>query len=370
MARKLATQLDPKQSLHIEVRDLSGEISSADLASIQNLLESELRTHGIRIAGPGAADIVLTGTISRNFQGMLLIGEFLSDGKSVVAIVPFVNSSPGLPASTSKPMRLQAQLIFDRADPILDFAIVERKGEAATSIVVLGTSDIALYNFSEGQWKLKSRREITRARPISRDVRGRVTTVDAKFFVEFDGASCQGMTMDFDNSSCDPVKDAVTWFHWGPGELRIPVPHIGRNWFDLQLPHLEVYSLAGFESGGEDWWIATGTDSKLHVFRNAPNSIPLAIAFNWGSDVATLRSDCGSHWQVIATGNHDYTESDTLTGFEWTGSMISQVSEPLKIDGPIVALWADREAGPARAVVRDLRNGNYGAYIINVACSH
>ena len=63
------------------------------------------------------------------------------------------------------------------------------------------------------------------------------------------------------------------------------------------------------------------------------------------------------------------TENDSITVYEWSGHDFRALSDPLEIDGTIVAMWSAQDEGRTRAVVRNLKTGNYEAYLLKVGCS-
>ena len=68
---------------------------------------------------------------------------------------------------------------------------------------------------------------------------------------------------------------------------------------------------------------------------------------NWGSDIASMRSGCGSGWQVLATGG-GAGRNDAVQAFEATGREPVAASAPLEVGGAVTALWTE-SGGTQRA---------------------
>jgi hypothetical protein len=87
----------------------------------------------------------------------------------------------------------------------------------------------------------------------------------------------------------------------------------------------------------------------------------------WGSDIASVRSGCGSGWQVLATGNGE-ASSDTVRAFEISGREPVAVSAAMDIDGSITAMWAESGEAGAVAVARNSETGGYEAFRLTLTC--
>jgi|HubBroStandDraft_6_1064221.scaffolds.fasta_scaffold03596_4 hypothetical protein len=88
-----------------------------------------------------------------------------------------------------------------------------------------------------------------------------------------------------------------------------------------------------------------------------------------GDDTLALRSACGAAGVVLATGMGDWTQPDSIQGYLEKDGHAASSGDPIQTDGPVTALNWDAE-GAARAVVHDLKSGNYEAYIVTATCGH
>ena len=94
----------------------------------------------------------------------------------------------------------------------------------------------------------------------------------------------------------------------------------------------------------------------------------VANARDFGSDIASVRSSCGSGTQLLATGAGDDLSNDSIRAFEIDNQEVRAVSPPLAFDGPLTALWTTVEGDSAIAVLRT-QTGSYEAYSVSVACN-
>ncbi|PYX35927.1 MAG: hypothetical protein DMG81_17080 [Acidobacteria bacterium] len=87
----------------------------------------------------------------------------------------------------------------------------------------------------------------------------------------------------------------------------------------------------------------------------------------WGSDVASVKTPCGSGWQVLATQAGD-SLADSVRAYELPDRDPLAVSEAVDFAGGITALWTEAKGGTAVAVSRNSETGNYEAFRLAVAC--
>ena len=86
-----------------------------------------------------------------------------------------------------------------------------------------------------------------------------------------------------------------------------------------------------------------------------------------GGDAATVGLACDARPVVLATGKGDWTQADFVQTYEMdTSGRAAAVltGSPVAFAGPVIALWSTGTSGVARAVVRDLKSGNYEAWVV------
>jgi hypothetical protein len=94
-------------------------------------------------------------------------------------------------------------------------------------------------------------------------------------------------------------------------------------------------------------------------------------AFDAGGDAAGVSLQCDGRPVVLATGKEDWTHSDFIQGYEMeaNGQGATASGNPTEFGGPVTSLWWTGIEGVARAVVHNLKTGNYEAYIVTATCS-
>jgi hypothetical protein len=70
---------------------------------------------------------------------------------------------------------------------------------------------------------------------------------------------------------------------------------------------------------------------------------------------------------VLATapGNRE----DMIEAFEIVGNEFTSVSDPVRLPGPVTALWPAETSGDVSVVVRNQKTGKYEASRVAIACA-
>ena len=119
------------------------------------------------------------------------------------------------------------------------------------------------------------------------------------------------------------------------------------------------------EGSGGALFISAGVDGLVHIHDQASRAV--ATVPGWGSDVASIQTNCGSGWQVLATRPGDWTQPDAIRAYEIREGIAVGATPALEFSGPVMVLGPLGE-GAALAVVRNLQTGRYEAYKISVFC--
>jgi hypothetical protein len=136
-------------------------------------------------------------------------------------------------------------------------------------------------------------------------------------------------------------------------------PGIGK-----QTSTAKFYSAAPLPSPNYPLWVFAGVDGQVHLLDGVSDQ---TARLNWGSDLASVKSSCGSGWQVLATRTGD-DSGDAVRAYEFPDREPVPVSEPLEFGGGVTALWTEGKGGTALAVSRNAETGNYEAFRLAVAC--
>jgi hypothetical protein len=113
------------------------------------------------------------------------------------------------------------------------------------------------------------------------------------------------------------------------------------------------------------WWLLASVDGQVHLLDGVTEQVMGKM--EWGSDIASVRSGCGSGWQVLATGTGEGSR-DTVQAFEISDREPAAASAALEVDGSITALWTDSGEAGAVAVARHSETGGYEAFRLSVTC--
>jgi len=133
-----------------------------------------------------------------------------------------------------------------------------------------------------------------------------------------------------------------------------------------QLP--PFFSVATLPRRNYTLWLFSGVDGQVRAYdtvelRALPNTR------TWGSDMISVRSNCGLGTQLLVSAAGDDTVADSLHAYEIIDREPNEAASQLEMDGPITALWPNADASGGVAVVRNLQTGQYDAYNITIACN-
>jgi len=371
LARKVAAQIDHKKKVFVEVDDLTGALRFAELDDAKRAIETELRARGLHVVPDTSFDLKLRITLSVDNAERLWIADYENDGARAALIEPFEQ-----PSFDAKPWasrtHVDRELVFSGNAPILDFACTNPPAaKDCGKVLVLYTDGVVLMDPDQSFPRVA----ISHENAWPRDVRGRLKISGSDFEVRAEGIECMGNIGHVQLSKCAPVNGP--WIFAGPGEMTFAFLAPSGNWFQwaatatsnaAKVNREPFFSLAGLEIASDPAWIFAGTKGETRLVAGK-NGNTLATTSAWGSELATVKTDCGTGWQILSTSRRDRTESDSIAVYEWVGNELRSLSDPLELDGTTVAMWSAEDGGPARAVVHNLKTGNYEAYLLKVGCS-
>jgi len=370
LAQKIAAQIDHKKKVMVEVADMTGEMRAAELDDAKKMIESELRARGLRTVADSSFDVKVRITLSADNEERLWIADFDNDGPHATLIEPFERSSFDAKPWASR-THVDRELVFAGNAPILDFACTNPPAaKECGKVLVLYTDGIVLMDSDQNFPRIA----FSRDSPWPRDLRGRVAISGSDFKARIEEVECSGNFARVPATKCSPINGP--WVFAGPEEMTLAFLASSGNWFQwtgatpsaAKVNREPFFSLAGLEAASEPAWISTGTKGETRLVAGKSENT-LATTSAWGSEVATVKTDCGTGWQILSTSKRDNTELDSITVYEWAGNEFRSLSDPLELDGTVVAMWSAENGGPARAVVHNLKTGNYEAYLLKVECS-
>lgn len=377
LAQKIAAVTGPgAAALTIQNRSSLGK---RDTEIVRNGMESALQEVGVPLVNneQSAASIVLS--LSENQTAYVWVAEVRqgeSDSAVVMVSVPRTAATTRVP--DSMPMTLAKTLLWGGNNPVLDLAILE--GETSPNrIAVLGPEDLSLYRLQSGKWQMEQKLSISHAKPWPLDLHGRlVPTRDHSLDVYLPGVFCQmasGATLSCRESD-DPWPLGT---NSGPSAGSSTAPLLAgfftprRNFFTgVITPPIgkfssapKFYSAAFLPRDKYILWLFAATDGKLHMLDGIRDQI---LVTDWGSDIATVKTDCGARWQVLAT-KADEQSGDSIRAYELPDRDPIAVSAPMSFPGKVSALWTEANSDSAIAVSKNPETGSYEAYRVTVACN-
>ena len=377
LAQKIAAVTGPGAAV-MTIQNRSS-LGKRDTEIVQNGMESALQQVGVRLVNDEQAAASIALSLSENQTAYVWVAEVrqgAADSAVVMVSVPRTAATVRLP--DSMPMTLGKTLVWSGNNPILDLAILE--GDASpTRIAVLSAEDLSLYRLRAGKWQTEQKLSILHPKPWPLDLRGRLLpTRDHGLDVYLPGVFCPMASAA--TLSCRESDDP-----WPLGTISSPsagsstAPLLAgfftsrRNFFTgVITPSIgkfsaapKFYSAAFLPRDKYILWLFAATDGKLHIVDGIRDQLSVT---DWRSDIATVRTNCGAGWQVLATKADDQS-GDSMRAYELPDRDPIAVSVPINFPGKVSALWTQANGDSAIAVARNPETGSYEAYRVTVACN-
>jgi hypothetical protein len=246
-------------------------------------------------------------------------------------------------------------------------------------IAVLSAEDVSLYRVQTGKWQMEQKLPIGHAKPWPLDLHGRlIPTQDHGLDVYLPGVFCRmASTATLNCRDSDDPWPLGTMSSPSAGSSAAPLlagfftPR--RNFFTgVITPSIgkftaapKFYSAAFLPRDKYILWLFAATDGKLHIIDGIRDQISVT---DWGSDIATVKTNCGAGWQVLAT-KADEQSGDAVRAYELPDRDPIAVSAPMSFPGKVSALWTQANGDNAIAVAKNSETGSYEAYRLTVACN-
>ncbi len=346
-------------------------LTPKDAEEIRRAVLAKLADRGAHLVAAEQAAATVRISLSEDLQNYVWIAEVhqgLSDAPAILVSLP----RPDVQSAQAEAalLVLHKALLWSQEDRILDAAVID--GNPA-HMAVLDANRVTIYKLQNSGWHAEQALPIAHSKPWPRDLRGRlVLRKDHLFDAYLPGVFCRSsanapLTMTCDHSD-DPwpiglENSSLNAFYAGSRNFFTGAlaPGIGK-----QTAAPAFYSAAALPRENYTLWLFAATDGRLHLLDGMADQSTGKL--NWGSEIAALRSDCGSGWQVLASGNAEGSK-DTLRAFEFADRDPIAVSQPLEFSGTITALWTDSTGSSAVAVARDPQTERYEAFRITLACN-
>jgi hypothetical protein len=346
-------------------------LTTTEADEIRRGILTQLAALGIRFVNAEQAAAVVEVFCSEDLRNYLWIAEVHQglDPPSVV-MVSFPRPEIRRVERETAAMVLHRSLLWSQRDAILDAALIDGN---ALHLAVLDSNSVAIYRSHDNHWQIEQTLPITHSRPWPRDLRGRLTLRNDHLFDAYlPGVYCKSAGTVPLNLNCNESDDP-----WPIGFDLLTLNAVftpSRNFFTgalapgvgSQTTAIPFYTAAALPREKYTLWLFAAVDGQIHWLDGMTDQVTGKL--RWGSDIATIRSSCGSGWQLLVSGS-DATSKDTVRAFEVPDREPIAASEPLELNGSITALWTEVGGTSATAVVRNADTEAYEAYRINVTCS-
>lgn len=360
---------------------------------VQNGLRSALEQAGIHLvkAEQSAASVAIT--LSENPTSYVWVAEIHQGaGAASVVMVSVARSGRSSVVHDSMPIALRKTLLWTQDGPMLDLAVLEENGTPAR-IAVLTPENVSLYRLQSGKWQAEQTLEVSHTRPWPLDLRGRLVPArDHLLDAYLPGVICRTGAGGVVTMSChdgdDPwplvpaggsVNASVFPSAGSTSKTSAAIPPLAaffaptRNFFTGVLtPAIgkfstvpKFYSAAFLPREKYTLWLFAATDGKVHLVDGVSDQ---PSKFEWGSDIAAVRTSCGAGWQVLAADAGERS-SDSVRAYEFPDREPVAVSAAADFPGAISALWSEARGDTAIGIVKNRESGSYEAYRLELVCS-
>ena len=340
----------------------ASSIGKSDLAEIQKTIEAQLRTGGVRVVSSANVGTDVHVTLSENLEGYLWVAEIKQGNQSRVEMIQVPRTEePAIPHSGPS-VTIRRTLLWSQPTQILDAYLT------GSRMVLLDADAVSSFTMNSGKWQPENSLAIVRGHNFPRDLRGLLVPArDHLADIYLPGTVCNATVSSTNAIACHDGDDP-----WPLG-THAAFFNSGRNYFTGALVPASAKSVAPFYSmisldhPGYSLSVFTSVDGRVRLSDGVNERSLTATTSDWGSDLATVKSQCGDGTQILVTSAGDDTTTDSLRAFEIPDREPIQVSAALDFLGPITALWTHGDT--ATAVAHNLRTGSYEAYSVSVTCN-
>lgn len=313
LAGKIANLAGRDKTISLDVENISS-LSLPDVTPIRQSLETGLTQRGLRLVPQSSGQPHVMVTLSEGVEGYIWVARIRSGSDEQTAMV-WVSKAKVIPENAETgALLLEKKLVWQQPGKFLDFALSAAPEGSARELVVLEPDRFAYYRSSDATpWTFWQTISITPSRgwPSElRDLRGFMDSGNGTAILP--DILC-GQTLDPDKARC------------APNDQKLVFP-----WRSITVP------------GHEE------------------------------SETIDLSDTCGEESVVLSTENGDWTQPDWIQGYlaGAPDANIHPSGAPIPMEGPVISFARDEKGSGARAVVRNLKTGNYEGYVITSHCGH
>jgi hypothetical protein len=346
-------------------------LRTTEADEIRRGILTQLAALGIRLVNAEHAAAVVEVFFSEDLRNYLWIAE-IHQGLDQPSVVMVALPRPEIRQveHEAAAMVLHRSLLWSQRDTILDAALIDGN---PTHMAVLDSNSLAIYRSQDNRWQSEQTLPITHSHPWPRDLRGRLALRNDHLFDAYlPGVYCKSTGTAPLNLNCNESDDP-----WPIGFDLVTLNAFftpSRNFFTgalapgvgRQTTAMPFYTAAALPRDKYTLWLFAAVDGQIHWRDGMTDQVTGKL--RWGSDIAAIRSSCGSGWQLLVSGS-EATSKDTVRAFEVRDREPIAVSEPLELNGSITALWTEAGGTSATAVLRNADTEVYEAYRISITCN-
>jgi hypothetical protein len=375
LAGKIVSATGSK-TMALEVLNRSS-LNAAAADDIRRNLLTQLAVTGVRFVAAEQAAVSVRVTLSEDLRDYVWVAEIRQGGNApAVAMVSLPRSAILAAEPAAAAMELREVSLWSQPERILDVAL--SNGNPAR-MLVLDANGVTSYRMQESRWLIEQSLPIAHSRPWPRDLRGRLVlsgygdqnNKDHLFDAYLPGVYCRSSGGDSPAMTCFESDNP-----WPIGADRFSQSAsftASRNFFSgalspgagTQTRAPAFYSAAAVPRDPSTWWLLAAADGSVHLLDGVTDQVMEKL--KWGSDIASLRSGCGSGWQVLATGA-GAARHDAVQAYEVPGRQPVVASMPLEVSGAVTALWTGSDGSSVVAVVHNSETGRYEAFRLTLTC--
>jgi hypothetical protein len=367
LAQKIAASTGPG-AIALEVSNRSS-LTGGEVSQARGAVIAELAALGVQVVESGQAAAVRV-TFSESASNYLWVAEIHQGAGEDKLVMVAMAGAPSTPAfSPASPLSIHRSLLWSQDAPILDVLLLP--GGSPQHLIVLDPEKVTVFSGSTGAWQQQQAFPIAHSRPWPRDLRGRlVFSKEHLFDAYLPGVICEAVLTSALNMAChdadDPWPVGIASFHtrgfFSPARnffTGVLAPGLG-----AQNTFASFYSAAPLPREKYVLWALADVDGTVHMVDGINDVVPKVT---WGSDIASLKSSCGSGWQVVAS-DRQAGGNDKLRAYEVADREPMAVGSAVDFAGPITALWSKEDGETAVAVERNGESGKYEAFSLAIAC--
>jgi len=369
LARKIAAVTGPG-AVTVDVLNQSS-LDKNESDDIRRQLLAQLASMGLRFVESEQAAATVHVTLSENLDSYVWVAE-IHQGTNEPALEMVSLPRPDSAGSTRElsAFTLHKTLLWSQADPILDVAVLDGN---PPHLVILEPNQVVLYRFQDSHWQREQEFAIAHSRPWPRDMRGRlVTRKDHLLDAYLPGVLCQSGNHAPLALHCRESDDSWPLGNdllnlnafYAPARnffTGVLVPGVGK-----QTSAPAFFSAAVLPRVNYTLWLFAALDGQIHMLDGVTEQT--VRIRGWGDEIASLRTTCGSGWQVLASSNAS-GDADSVRAYEIADREPAPVSQPIELNGSMTSLWAATDGTTAFGVSRNSQTEKYEAFRLSLSCT-